>query len=67
MSDMAKLDNELAAMTCGYKGEAQKLSTQVSTAVEAANRNAEVVRNFKFDMTSIESAVAAANAAHIIK
>ena len=67
MSDMAKLDNELTAIISSHKGETQKMCAQVSTAVEATNRSAEAVRNFKFDMTSIEGAVAAANAAHIIK
>ena len=67
MSDMAKLDRDLAAMIRSHNGEAKKLSAQVAMAVENANRNAAAVRSFKIDTTSIDRAVAAAKAVNPIK
>ena len=67
MSDMAKLDRDLAAMIRSHNGEAKKLSAQVAMAVENANRNAAAVRSFKIDPTSIDRAVAAAKAVNPIK
>ena len=67
MSDMAKLDKQLAEMIRSQSGKAQELSAQAKAAVEDVNRSAEAVRNFKFDTTQIEAAVKTVNAANPMK
>lgn len=67
MSDMAKLDKQLAEIIRSQSGKAKELSDQARLAVEDVNRRAEAVRNFKFDTTQIEAAVKAVNAANPMK
>ena len=61
MTDMEKLDQNLAAMIRSYTQEAEKLNAQAKAAIEAANRATAAVRNFRVDTTQIDAAVANIN------
>ena len=59
MTDMEIRDHALAEMIRNHNEKNKVLAAQAAKVAEEANRRAEAARNYRFDTTQIEKAVAA--------